>query len=71
MDTAPLLGYLSENTDGDRYAVFDWADLTVNGTKYTSDADMPAGTQYEASNTFVRIGYIPLREGQNAITFTY
>ena len=48
----------------------DWADLTVNGTKYTSDADMPAGTQYEASNTFVRIGYIPLREGQNAITFT-
>lgn len=27
MDTAPLLGYLSENTDGDRYAVFDWADL--------------------------------------------
>ena len=29
MDTAPLLGYLSENTDGDRYAVFDWADLTA------------------------------------------
>ena len=29
MDTAPVLGYLSENTDGDRYAVFDWADLTA------------------------------------------
>lgn len=29
MDTAPLLGYLFENTDGDRYAVFDWADLTA------------------------------------------
>ena len=29
MDTASLLGYLSENTDGDRYAVFDWADLTA------------------------------------------
>ena len=29
MDTAPLLGYLSENTDVDRYAVFDWADLTA------------------------------------------
>lgn len=29
MDTAHLLGYLSENTDGDRYAVFDWADLTA------------------------------------------
>lgn len=29
MDTAPLLGYLSENTDGDRYAIFDWADLTA------------------------------------------
>lgn len=29
MDTAPLLGYLSENTYGDRYAVFDWADLTA------------------------------------------
>lgn len=29
MDTAPLFGYLSENTDGDRYAVFDWADLTA------------------------------------------
>lgn len=29
MDTAPLLGYLSENTDGDRYAVFDWEDLTA------------------------------------------
>ena len=27
MDTAPLLTFLSENTQGEGYAVFDWSDL--------------------------------------------
>ena len=39
MDTAPLLGYLSENTDGDRYAVFDWADLTAVSETASEELD--------------------------------
>ena len=29
MDTKPLLTYLAENTEGDKYAVFDWADIAA------------------------------------------
>ena len=48
----------------------DWADITLNGTKYTSDAAMPTGTNYTPSNKFVRLGFIELKEGVNKITFT-
>lgn len=48
----------------------DWADITLNGKKYTSDAAMPTGTNYTPSNKFVKVGFIELKEGLNKITFT-
>ena len=48
----------------------DWSDITLNGTKYLSDAAMPTGTNYTPSNKFVRLGFIELKEGVNKITFT-
>ena len=48
----------------------DWADITINGKKYTSDAAMPTGTNYTPSNKFVKVGYIELKAGLNKITFT-
>ncbi len=61
------LGNLAES-EKNKFA--DWLDLTVNGTQYTSDADMPYGERYTPSNTYTRIGYIPLTSGKNVITFT-
>ena len=48
----------------------DWADITLNDKKYTSDAAMPTGTNYTPSNKFVKVGFIELKEGLNKITFT-
>lgn len=48
----------------------DWVDLEVNGVAYNSDAAMPTGANYIASNTYTLIGFIPLAEGNNEIRFT-
>lgn len=48
----------------------DWADITLNGKKYTSDAAMPTGTDYTPSNKFVKVGCIEIKEGLNELIFT-
>lgn len=47
-----------------------WAELTVNGKTYTSDAAMPIGAIWTPTNTYTKLGFVELQAGMNEITVT-
>jgi hypothetical protein len=62
--------YMEVNNYDTAKVFSDWADLSVNGTGYSSSAAMPVGNSWTPSNKQVFIAYIDLKEGNNDIVFT-
>lgn len=59
--------FSNRNSD---YVFSDSFALSVNGTAVESDASMPHGDSFTPSNSYVYIGEINLKAGENTITFT-
>ena len=71
VEKAGLYMELSNLGKGEENTFDDWLDLTVNGEDYGSSADMPVSDErYTPSNEWTLIRFVPLKAGENVITFT-